>query len=194
MIILIDNGHGRNTPGKCSPDRRLLEWKYTREIADDLVGALRARGIDARRIVTEDTDVSLAERCRRVNAVCSEHGTANVLLVSIHCNAAGMGTQWLSARGWSAFVCPTASARSRRLAETLFDAARAQSLTTRQPAPAQKYWTMNLAICRGTRCPAVLTENLFQDNRDDVDFLLSPQGRAAIVALHADAITAYINP
>lgn len=34
MKILIDNGHGNNTPGKRSPDGRLLEWAYTREIAD----------------------------------------------------------------------------------------------------------------------------------------------------------------
>ena len=33
IIIIIDNGHGINTPGKCSPDKSLLEWKYTREIA-----------------------------------------------------------------------------------------------------------------------------------------------------------------
>ena len=26
MKILIDNGHGSNTPGKCSPDRRYRGW------------------------------------------------------------------------------------------------------------------------------------------------------------------------
>ena len=37
MKILIDNGHGENTPGKRSPKwadgSQLFEWKYTREIA-----------------------------------------------------------------------------------------------------------------------------------------------------------------
>jgi N-acetylmuramoyl-L-alanine amidase len=46
-------------------------------------------------------------------------------------------------------------------------------------------------MCRDTRCPAVLTENLFQDNRQDVDFLLSPAGREAIIDLHFRAISAY---
>ena len=32
MKVLIDNGHGSNTPGKCSPDGRLKEYAYTREI------------------------------------------------------------------------------------------------------------------------------------------------------------------
>lgn len=44
MKILIDNGHGENTPGKCSPDGRLKEWAYTREIADRVVAGLRHRG------------------------------------------------------------------------------------------------------------------------------------------------------
>lgn len=30
MKILIDNGHGSNTPGKCSPDGRLREYSYVR--------------------------------------------------------------------------------------------------------------------------------------------------------------------
>ena len=33
MKILIDNGHGANTQGKRSPDGRLIEALYTREIA-----------------------------------------------------------------------------------------------------------------------------------------------------------------
>ena len=28
MKILIDNGHGINTPGKCSPDGKFREYKY----------------------------------------------------------------------------------------------------------------------------------------------------------------------
>ena len=39
MKVLIDNGHGENTPGKRSPDGRLREWVYSREIADMVVDA-----------------------------------------------------------------------------------------------------------------------------------------------------------
>ena len=39
-----------------------------------------------------------------------------------------------------------------------------------------------------TVCPAVLTENLFQDNQADVDFLTSEAGIQAIVQLHKDGI------
>ena len=50
----------------------------------------------------------------------------------------------------------------------------------------------NLAVVRGTRCAACLTENLFQDNREDVEYLLSPEGREAIIKLHVEGIKAYV--
>ena len=34
----------------------------------------------------------------------------------------------------------------------------------------------------------MLTENLFQDNLDDVEFLSSEKGKEAIATLHLDAI------
>jgi N-acetylmuramoyl-L-alanine amidase len=50
----------------------------------------------------------------------------------------------------------------------------------------------NFTILYRSKCPACLTENLFQDNREDVDFLLSERGRAAIVRLHVEGIKAYV--
>ena len=82
MKILIDNGHGSNTPGKCSPDGRLREYSYTREIAGRVVFELRKLGIDAELVVKEEIDVPLSERCRRVN----EYKTSEAILISIHCN------------------------------------------------------------------------------------------------------------
>ena len=67
MKILIDNGHGRETPGKRSPDGRLLEYAYTRGIAHRIVSALTDLGHDASLLVPEQEDIPLPERCRRVN-------------------------------------------------------------------------------------------------------------------------------
>lgn len=59
--------------------------------------------------------------------------------------------------------------------------------------PPEKYWVQSLAMTRDTACPAVLTENLFQDNKNEVDFLLSEEGKKAIVTLHVNSIIQYIN-
>lgn len=197
MKILVDNGHGVETPGKRSPDGRLREYQYCRDIAAALVERLKAAGYDAQLLVPEIRDVPLNKgtdtRVKRVNNICAQLGAANVLLVSIHNNAAGSKGQWLTARGWSGYVAQNASTNSKRLAECLADAAAAQGLKVRKPLATQKYWVQSLAICRETKCPAVLTENLFQDNRQDVDYLLTAEGRAAIVQLHFVGILNYLN-
>ncbi|MDY6249513.1 MAG: N-acetylmuramoyl-L-alanine amidase [Bacteroidaceae bacterium] len=194
MKILIDNGHGSNTAGKHSPDKRLMEWKYTREIATALLARLKNAGFDAERIVTEDTDISLQERVRRVNAVCKKYGAGNVVLISIHNNAAGGGGgKWKTATGWSGWVYTKASARSRMLAQLLYAEAEKRGLKGNRCVPKEKYWTANFYILKYTACPAVLTENLFQDNRQEVDFLLSPEGREQIISLHFDALKAYTS-
>ena len=193
MKILIDNGHGENTQGKRSPDGVLREYAYAREIAEAVVRGLVVRGYDAERIVREASDVSLTERTRRVNDACKSVGRKNVLLVSIHCNAAGNGSAWMNARGWSAHVSDNASAASKRLALSLIRAAEEAGLRVRKYSKRTPYWTQNLAICRDTHCPAVLTENLFQDNREDVAFLLSGEGRKTIAGLHVQGIIDYIS-
>lgn len=192
MKVLIDNGHGENTPGKRSPDGRLREWAYSREIADKVVSGLRKLGIDAERIVKEDTDVPLSERCKRANAIYRETGK-KAILVSIHCNAAGSGTDWMNAKGWSVFVSNNASDNSKKLADCLAQAAESIPVYVRKPMPNQLFWQQNLAICRDTNCPAVLTENLFQDNKDDVEYLLSREGKEAVARIHIEGIAKYLG-
>lgn len=193
MIVLLDNGHGVNTPGKRSPDGRLLEYAYAREIAHRIESRLDEEGINCKRIVPEETDVNLNERVRRVNAVCREHGADDVLLVSIHVNAAGDGSQWMKARGWQACLSANASEASKRLARTLYEAAGAESLKLRMYTSREPWFVQNLAICRDTLCPAVLTENLFMDNRGDMEWMLSETGKKSIANLHVKGIMDYID-
>lgn len=192
MRILIDNGHGENTPGKCSPDGRLREWAYTREIADRVIAGLQKKGIDAERIVKEMIDIPLSIRCRRANDIYRETG-GDVILVSIHCNAAGSGSDWLSAHGWSVFVSNNASVNSKSLAICLGETAIKKGVFVRQPMPGQLFWMQNLAICRDTVCPAILTENFFQDNKEDVEYLLSDEGKLMVTQIHVDGIIDYLK-
>lgn len=193
MRILIDNGHGCDTAGKRSPDGRLREYAWARECAVRLEKALKSQGLDAERIVTEERDISLKERCRRVNAICRQVGVKNVLLISIHNNAAGADGEWHSARGFSAHVGLNASANSKKLAAAIWTAAIAKGLQGNRSVPQERYIAQNLAICRDTLCPAVLTENLFQDNKEDVDYLLSDDGKNAIMESHVKGIINYMK-
>ena len=135
----------------------------------------------------------LAYRVGIVNKICKEYGIKNCVYVSIHVNAAGGGGKWHDAWGFSVFVSPNASANSRLLAQLFLKEAISMKLIGNRYIPSRGYWESNLYVCRNTLCPAVLTENLFQDNKEDVDFLLSDEGRQAIVDLHRKAIEDYIN-
>lgn len=194
MKILIDNGHGENTPGKQSPDRKLREYAYTREIAERIVQELSKQGYDAERIVKENIDVPLTERAKRVNAFCGKLGASNVILVSVHCNAAGSG-EWMKARGWSAYTSK-GKTKSDALADCLYESARMRFTGQRireDRSDGDPDWEENFYILRKTKCPAVLTENFFQDNKEDVAYLLSNEGKQAIVDVHVDGIINYIK-
>ena len=196
--VLIDNGHGSNTLGKRSPDGRVQEWKWNREVAKKVFAKLKAKGIDAELIVPEDNDVAVATRVRKINAICKEKGAGNVLLVSIHINADGIGDKWTTACGASTFVSKNASEKSKKVAKIFTDLYIDRGLIGNRSVPACKYWTWfwrkdDIYILKASSCPAVLTENLFMTNQKEVNILDSEAGKEKIADLHVDAIVKAIK-
>ena len=196
MKILIDNGHGIQTKGKRSPDGKLLEYAYTREIARQIVTILRSRGYDSELLVLEDNDIPLSERVRRTNAHCQVLGKSDIILISLHLNAAGDGTKWMNATGWSCYTCK-GQTESDRLADCLYKAAeqilKNQVIRTDYARDGDPDWEENFYILRHSLCPAVLTENFFMDSLYDRDFLLNEAGKQAIVDTHIEGITKYLS-
>lgn len=213
MKILIDNGHGIDTAGKRSPDGTLREYKWAREIAARIVADLKECGYDAEQLVTEEKDISLAERCRRVNAWCNKVGKQNVILVSIHANAAGADGKWKTAGGWCAYTSP-GQTKADILATSLYDAATTDlagyiaqfpinkslgKYDSKQKPVRTDYsdgdpdYEARFYILMHTQCPAVLTESLFQDNKADVDFLNSEDGKKHLTDLHVHGIINYLK-
>lgn len=194
MKILLDNGHGQNTPGKRSPDGHFREFAYNRFLACEIVQQLLALGLDVQLLVPEQDDIPLAERCRRVNTICRELGNNQVILISIHVNAAGKGREWLNARGWCCFTT-RGETRADALASCLYESARAwlpEMLLRTDNTDGDPDMEKDFYILRHTHCPAVLTENLFMDNREDVAFLESEEGAQAIINLHVEGILQYL--
>ncbi len=207
VIIMFGTAHRKREPGKCSPDGRFKEYLYSREVIAEMKAKLEAMGYRVL-VDLEDADLpktmqspmakqerqnELGMRINYVNQVCRQNKGMNVLYVSVHSNAIGSDGKWHDANGWSVHVSPKASAKSKMLANRLYDAAKEHGLKMRQPSPTQKYWEQSLYVLNNTICPAVLTENLFQDNIDDVGFLLSDEGRHVIERLHVEGIIRYIE-
>ena len=195
MKILLDNGHGIDTPGKRSPDGFFREYAYNRFLAAQIQERLTSMGLNCRFLVPELEDIPLPERCARVNKICQESGTEPAILISIHVNAAGNGQEWMNVRGWGCYTT-RGKTDADSLATSLYEAAKEHlpgmrlrtDYTDGDPDIESSFY-----ILRHTICPAVITENLFMDNKEDVTFLESEEGSQAIVNLHVEGILKYLS-
>ena len=182
MRVLLDAGHGIDTPGKRSPDGAFLEYKWNREVAELAYSLLEEYGFDVDLVVTETNDIPLKTRVRRVNEVCCLHGSHNVLLLSIHSNAAGMGDKWMSAKGWSAYTTK-GKTRSDIAAKCLYDSFEEEfkeRTIRRDMSDGDPDWEEDFYIIKKTSCPAVLLENFFYDNKEECSFLLLEQTKRRV--------------
>lgn len=185
--IIIDAGHGNNSPGKRSPiwkdGKQLFEWEFNRDIATRIAHKLGAAGVRNRLLVTEKEDIQLSERCRRVNNICRMHGKDNCILISIHSNAGG-GT------GFEVFTSP-GNTKADEYATIMLD-------SLKYSFPKEKIRTdysdgdadkeARFYMLQKSQCPAILTENLFMDNEKDCRKLMDDNFREQIADAHVRAI------
>lgn len=183
--ILLDPGHGRDTAGKCSPDGLYHEWKTMRTLARRIMNRGKERGMDIRLLFDSDKDFPVSTRV----AIANRFDPAKTILISLHSNAAGDGSGWHEASGFCAFLAPGACEVARRLAGALVREAICSGMSGNRAVPPSGFWTANLGICRRTLCPAVLTENLFHDNHNDLSVLMSDTGLDILADLHINALS-----
>ena len=179
MKILIDAGHGIDTPGKRSPDGLFREYLWNRQVADLILEGFLSAGVDASLVVTETNDVSLRNRGNRGNTICNRLGASNVLLVSIHANAAGNGSAWMNAKGWSCYTSK-GSTKSDQIAECLYDAFEAEFPDRRirkDMSDGDRDWE----------------ENFFYDNREECAWMLQEESKRRIASAAVKGIIKYIK-
>lgn len=189
MIVLLDNGHGKETPGKRSPDGTLREGVRVRELAYATYITLCRRAINCKLLVPEDYDVPLSERVKRANSY------KDAILVSIHINASGSDGKWHNPNYWSAWTT-VGKTKADELAEFLYLSALSHfpgMMIGKDGSDGDMDKEENFYILKHTTCPAVLTENFFMDNRAGCEYLKSAIGLQAISEMHADGIERYLK-
>lgn len=205
LCILLDPGHVRQTPGKRSPDGRLLEYQYNREILERIKNKLDNLGIDNWNSHPEldfvnnkynNDSKDLVLRVQRINKKYDELKSLGktAILLSIHVNAAGNGG-WYNATGWSAYTTKGIT-NSDKLSECLYDAAEEilkDKKIRKDNSDGDRDYESDFYIIKHSKCPAVLTENFFMDSKKDVEYLLSEEGKNDIVNIHVQGILKYIE-
>lgn len=196
-MIILDNGHGCDTPGKRSPiwedGSYLQEWKYCRAIVQEIAMVLKKEGIPYHILVPEDHDIPLRTRVQRANKVAAQNGISQTLLISVHLNAS---PQINTASGWEIHTSP-GETKSDEYARVFWNTAK-EILGDCFPMRGDfedhnPDRDSSFAIIRDTACPAVLTENLFMNTEKDCRFLMSPEGEKAIIDLHIKSIIRIIS-
>lgn len=215
LTVILGTAHGKNVAGKRSPDGKFQEWQYSREIVERLRKELAKRDdlvdvfVDILAAeVPLPQQAELTRRVRYVNQLCAHRHTERCIYVSIHVDAAPSDGEWNNAGGWTAYTSP-GDTLSDILATYLYESAEKhlagyaakmeEGKKKGQYGQNQKPFRKDTSdgdpdkearfyVLVRTKCAAVLTENLFQDNKADVAFLTSEEGKKAIVALHKEAI------
>lgn len=202
FVVLLDNGHAKSTPGKRSPKfpngKQFFEYEFTRNVVARIAEGLQKSNILYKIIVPEvDPDIALTTRANRVNRYCEKFGKNNCILISVHANAAGNGNTWMSARGWSVWTTK-GKTKSDEYANIFYKEAEKllpkYGMTLRKDLSDGDYdYESDFTVLYKSWCPAVLTENLFQDNKVDCEFLMSEKGREVIAQIHINAIKEIIK-
>ena len=173
MKIVIDAGHGPETPGKRSPDGSLREYQFNsvvaRYVADELLHGYE--GVEIMFTHADDRDVPLKERTDRANAWRAD------LFVSIHANAAGNGANWNSAQGIETYVYITRPPAAVKLANAV--QRRLVEVTGR---PDRGVKAENLHVLRETKMTAILVECGFMTNREECELLKTDSYRRKCAA------------
>lgn len=189
--VILDNGHGQETPGKCSPKwsdgSQLFEWEFNRDIVRRISDLLTKENIQHHILVPELTDISLGVRCTRANKIFA-NTNRQAFLLSIHANAGG-GT------GWECFTSE-GETKSDALATVFCEAAQKEfpekkmrfDFSDNDPDKESPFY-----ILKNTHCPAVLTENFFMDTETDCRLLMSDTGRERIARMHVEAIKLIVS-
>lgn len=186
MKIMIDAGHGYNTPGKRSPDG-MREFEFNRAVA-----AYSKQLLENYQNVTvyfshsDLEDVPLDDRTDKANSLDVD------LFVSIHANAYGSGG-WNEAGGIETYIYPSKPPVADQLAQRI-----QQNLVMATGLQNRGVKTADLHVLRETKMDAVLAECGFMTNPDEIKLLRSEAYRKtcaeAIVRALADQYRLQLKP
>lgn len=170
MLICLDAGHGRYTPGKrCLKSidpQETREWVLNSRIADKVQELLTGYNCKTMRVddVTGETDISLANRVKAANKANAD------VYVSIHHNA---GISGRSGGGIVVFAPTNGSETTYTLQQSVYEATVANTGlkgNRSNPTP-EKNWY----VIANTRMPAILGEFGFMDSTTDTPVILTEE-------------------
>ncbi len=192
--VVLDPGHGIETPGKCSPDGTYREHEFNLNMAQRIKKHLERHGVEVTLTRNDEHEpvihddpatmekLSLAYRVKVSNDIHPD------LFVSIHSNASGNG-DWMKARGYSIYTSSAGDTKGRNIAAKAILARVAEAgITINCGLLHNRFY-----VLKNTNDPAVLIEHLFHDNKEDLALLKDPAYREKMAVADAKGILDYLG-
>lgn len=213
LMVHLDNGHGKATPGKRSPSATtgkgyktytaeqlsIYEYEYNRLVVKRVDEKLRQLGFKTFIVTPEvEGDIGLTTRASRSNNMVGRNPELKHIFISAHLNACGDGVTWYTGGNGSYWCTYTSKGQTGgdKLADCFYDAAeeilpKFNKKIKTDLSDGDKDVEENFTVITKTVSPAVLVESLFMTNVDDVLFLKSDVGLNAIIDIYVKAIIKY---
>lgn len=193
IVVILDYAHGSDVKGKRSPDGRHLEWKWSRMVGKDIKFLLETLGYTVYESNTKDTEIGLTSRRKFAEDLNVGKGQIKVF-ISLHNNAAGDGSKWMSARGFEIWT-----KKGQDLADDISDITFPIMNKWFPEMRMRKYQNKDgfmdkegeLAVLKANDVYSLLVEYLFQDNKEDVELLLSDVHNKRFTDAIVDVIEKY---
>lgn len=188
-IVCLDSGHGSNVAYKKSPDSSLYEWEWAREVKYKLIESIEENKIAACFDVNpEETEPGLTTRANRVNAVYKNNNKKAIYL-SIHINASGSDGKWHDANYWSIW---TTKGKTEGDVFASYIQKEAERVFKPKGIRVVEEKEANFTVLVKTSTPSVLVENLFQDSKEGVKYLLTEEGKNDCIEVMKEGIKKYL--
>ena len=178
-----------------SPNKNLDELTYLNRMTDDIILRLRESVKDTPFITITKLAGPMDQILSELQTLTRTTPPTSNCLIAVGLNSTRMDGHYQAGKGWRVISNPESN-QSSTLATALATAAM-QTLghraTSNQDTATSLAHLNQTPILTAAAIPAVLTLNLYQDNRQDAAYLLSSAGRQTIIDLHVKGISAYLE-
>lgn len=157
-LIVLDDGHGLDTPGKAAPDG-VRENQFNSAKVGFLATALKRCGFRVELAAPEDKDISLKTRAQRANSLRAD------AFISDHYNA--FRGNWDETQGGVETHYYPGSVEGQKLAACV-----QKHIALGTPQINRGIKASNFAVLRETNMVAILIENGFMDVRKEAELML----------------------
>lgn len=191
----LDNGHGKLQAGKRSPiweesdggKMQFFEYEFNRDVVERIIKQLKKNGVAYFDVVPDYLKVGsfLEERVDRAN---KERSDLPKLFVSVHANAGPAAEgKWVasSIKGVETWFAHN-STKGKKMAAIFQKHILAKTGLKDRSLKSTK--EKNLYVLSKTIMPAVLTENGFYNNKEEVKELMKDSVRQKVADAHVNAI------